>query len=105
MKENKTVCGFMLRELIDNHELLHEAMKHLFQFYSEGKIKPVIDQVFALEEVSAVAIKTWFDVFHIYKYYQALYMHCSSVLQDTFPVLCLQCCNITSQLSACSVAI
>ena len=62
MKENKTVCGFILRELLDNHELLHEAMKHLIQLYSEGKIKPVIDQVFALEEVSAVAIKAWFDV-------------------------------------------
>ena len=51
------MCGFVLRELISNHELLHEAMKHLFQLYSEGKIKPVIDQVFALEEVSAVGIK------------------------------------------------
>ena len=57
MKENRTVCGFILRELISNHELLHEAMKHLFQLYSEGKIEPVIDQVFALEEVSDVAIK------------------------------------------------
>ena len=50
------MCGFLLRELLDNHELLHEAMKHLFQLYNEGKIKPVIDQVFALEEVSAAAI-------------------------------------------------
>lgn len=57
MKENRTVCGFILRELIGNHELLHEAMKHLFELYSEGKIKPLIDQVFALEEVSAVTIK------------------------------------------------
>ena len=50
------MCGFLLRELLDNHELLHEAMKHLFQLYNEGKIKPVIDQVFALEEVGAAAI-------------------------------------------------
>jgi len=57
MKENKTVCGFILRELLDNHELLHEVMKHLIQLHNEGKIKPVIDEVFALEEVSAVAIK------------------------------------------------
>ena len=55
MKDSKTVCGFRLTDV--NAEGLREAMKHIFQLYNEGKIKPLIDGVFALEEVSAVTIK------------------------------------------------
>lgn len=55
IKDNKTVCGFQLR--YQHPEEVREAMKHLFQLYTEGKIKPHIDQVFALEEVSTVTIK------------------------------------------------
>ena len=76
------MCGFILRELISNHELLHKAMKHLFQLYSEGKIEPVIDQVFALEEVSAVA--TFIDTSRLSTYITAPY------------------CRKAFQLSACS---
>ncbi|KAL9976052.1 hypothetical protein ACROYT_G013287 [Oculina patagonica] len=49
IKDNKTVCGFVLR--YQHPEECREAMNHLFQLYNEGKIKPHIDQVFALEEV------------------------------------------------------
>ena len=55
MKDSKTVSGFQLTHV--NAEGLREAMKHLFELYNEGKIKPHIDEVFALEEVSAVTIK------------------------------------------------
>ena len=53
IKDTKTVCGFDLKQVIRHHpELLKEGMQHLVQLYSEGKIKPHIDQVYALEEVS-----------------------------------------------------
>ena len=48
-KDTKSVCGFDLKAV--PIELIGEALKHLIQLYSEGKIKPVIDQVYALEEV------------------------------------------------------
>ena len=53
LKDSKTVCGFHLVQTTQNHpDLKKEAMQHLMQLYSEGKIKPVIDQVYAFEEVS-----------------------------------------------------
>ena len=48
-KDTKSVCGFDLKAV--PIELIGEALKHLIQLYGEGKIKPVIDQVYALEEV------------------------------------------------------
>ncbi|KAJ7356038.1 Synaptic vesicle membrane protein VAT-1 [Desmophyllum pertusum] len=52
IKDNKTVCGFYLKEvIIQQPEVVKEGMNHLFQLYNEGKIKPQIDHVFALEEV------------------------------------------------------
>lgn len=56
-KDTKSVCGFDLKMV--PMELIGEALKHLVQLYSEGKIQPVIDQVYALEEVDL----TFFDIF------------------------------------------
>lgn len=50
--DSKTVCGFDLKQVRHFPELRKEAMQHLLQLYSEGKIKPHIDQVYAFEEVS-----------------------------------------------------
>ena len=52
LKDSKTVCGFDLKQIRHHPDLKKEAMEHLIQLYSEGKIKPVIDQVYAFEEVS-----------------------------------------------------
>lgn len=52
LKDSKTVCGFDLKQIRHHPDLKMEAMEHLIQLYSEGKIKPVIDQVYAFEEVS-----------------------------------------------------
>ena len=52
MKESKSVCGFDLAHAKHFPELTKKAMQDLLQLYSEGKIKPHIDQVFAFEEVS-----------------------------------------------------
>lgn len=53
LKDTKSVCGFDLKQIGRNHpELKKEALKHLMDLYTEGKIKPCIDQVFAFEEVS-----------------------------------------------------
>jgi len=49
--DSKTVCGFDLKQVRHLPELRKEAMQHLLQLYSEGKIKPHIDQVYAFEEV------------------------------------------------------
>ena len=55
LKDSKTVCGFHLRQVGNYPELLKSGMKHLFELYTEGKIKPHIDEVFALEEVSGLS--------------------------------------------------
>lgn len=52
--ENKTIAGFHLRQLIfkqNRHEYVKTVVDNLFRLYNEGKIKPVIDSVWAFEDV------------------------------------------------------
>lgn len=53
--ENKTVSGFQLRHLAfqqGQHQYVRGIMNKLFQLYSQGKIKPVIDSTWAFEDVA-----------------------------------------------------
>lgn len=51
LRDSKTACGFHLRHMQSHPELLKSGMKHIFDLYTEEKIKPHIDEVFAFEEV------------------------------------------------------
>ncbi|XP_002735085.1 synaptic vesicle membrane protein VAT-1 homolog-like [Saccoglossus kowalevskii] len=53
--ENKSISGFMLQNLIFNQghvEVLRDVMVEIVKLYKDGKIKPVIDSVYAFEEIS-----------------------------------------------------
>ena len=52
--ENKTISGFNLRHLMYQHEgfaFVQKAVNEVFQLWKEGKIKPLIDSIWALEDV------------------------------------------------------
>lgn len=51
LRDSKTVCGFHLAQMHSHPELLKSGMEHILDLYTDGKIKPHIDEVFALEEV------------------------------------------------------
>lgn len=58
--ENKCIAGFQLRNLIfkqGQHQYARSVMEKLFRFYNEGKIRPVIDSAWAIEDVSQLQIR------------------------------------------------
>ena len=55
--ENKTVCGYSMMNLSD--ELIAEAMTAVLDLYRAGKIKPIIDSVWAYEDVSCVDLSLY----------------------------------------------
>ena len=57
MSDNKSVSGFHLGRIRDK-QLLQDAMTALFKLYTEGAIKPRIDEVFAFEDVSLLWAST-----------------------------------------------
>lgn len=53
--ENKSMTGFNFRHLLHQHgkhEYVRSIVNKVYALYGEGKIKPVIDSVFALEDVT-----------------------------------------------------
>ncbi|XP_075266462.1 synaptic vesicle membrane protein VAT-1 homolog-like isoform X2 [Convolutriloba macropyga] len=53
--DNRSVGGFNLINLLfdqGQHQLVQDVVKDLFKLYKEGKIKPVIDSTWAMEEVT-----------------------------------------------------
>ncbi|XP_015604618.1 synaptic vesicle membrane protein VAT-1 homolog-like [Cephus cinctus] len=53
--ENKTLSGFNLRHLMyqhGGHSFVRQAVNQVFKLWSEGKIKPVVDSTWALEDVA-----------------------------------------------------
>lgn len=53
--DNKFLAGFQLRQLLfreNQHEYVRQVMDKLFTLYTDGTIKPVIDQVASFEDVS-----------------------------------------------------
>ncbi|XP_078051263.1 synaptic vesicle membrane protein VAT-1 homolog-like [Augochlora pura] len=53
-EENKTLSGLNLRHLMYKHgsqEFVRQSVEQVFTMWSEGKIKPVIDSTWALEDV------------------------------------------------------
>ena len=52
--ENKTISGFNLRHLMYQHggsAFARKAVNQVFQLWKEGKVKPVVDSTWALEDV------------------------------------------------------
>lgn len=53
--ENKTVGGLNLRHLLyqqGGHDYVRSIVEKVFKLWQEGKIKPVVDSKWALEDVS-----------------------------------------------------
>ncbi|XP_014217312.1 synaptic vesicle membrane protein VAT-1 homolog-like [Copidosoma floridanum] len=58
--ENKSLSGFNLRNLMyqnGNHEMVQRVVNQVFKLWSEGKVKPVIDSTWALEDASEALLK------------------------------------------------
>lgn len=54
-EENKTLAGLNLRQLLlkqGRHEYVRNIILQLFQWYNDGKIRPIIDSVWAFEDVA-----------------------------------------------------
>lgn len=52
--ENKTIAGFHLRHLMSAqgcHDYIKTVVKKVFEMWQSGKIRPVIDSTWALEDV------------------------------------------------------
>lgn len=55
-EENKVIAGFSLLNILFKHRksgLLKSVMEKLLRLYEQKKIKPVVDSLWALEEVRA----------------------------------------------------
>ncbi|CAE1283289.1 Synaptic vesicle membrane protein VAT-1 homolog-like [Acanthosepion pharaonis] len=53
--DNKFLAGFQLRQLLfreNQHEYVRQVMDKLFTLYTDGTIKPVIDQVASFEDIA-----------------------------------------------------
>ncbi|KAJ8925434.1 hypothetical protein NQ315_009267, partial [Exocentrus adspersus] len=53
--ENRTLCGFNLRRLMyqqNGHEYVKNTVQEVFKLFQEGKIKPLLDSTWALEDVA-----------------------------------------------------
>lgn len=53
--ENKSIAGFNLRKLLfnqDNHEYVRTLVETVFKLWEKKKIHPIIDSIFAFEDVA-----------------------------------------------------
>lgn len=53
--ENRSLCGFNLRRLMyqqNGEEFVKKTMDKVFNLFLAGKIKPLVDSTWALEDVS-----------------------------------------------------
>lgn len=53
--ENKSLAGLNLRHLLFQHgraEYVRRAVERVFALWGEGKVKPLVDSTWALEDVS-----------------------------------------------------
>jgi len=51
MSDNKCVCGFHLGHMFDQVKMIRDATDDLLKLFTEGKIKPRVDSVWAFEDV------------------------------------------------------
>lgn len=55
--ENKSLAGLNLRHLLFQQgrvDYVRRAVDHVFALWGEGKVKPLVDSTWALEDVSGV---------------------------------------------------
>lgn len=53
--ENKAICGFSLRQLMFKQagaERVREVLDKIFALYNKGKVKPIVDSVWAFEDIT-----------------------------------------------------
>lgn len=59
--DNKSLAGLNLRHLLFQQggtEYVHRAMENVFSLWTQGKVKPVVDSTWALEDVRIFYYKT-----------------------------------------------
>lgn len=56
ISSNKGVFGYHLGHLVDSPELITDAAESLIELYKQEKIKPVIDSVWAFEDVCSIIV-------------------------------------------------
>jgi len=52
--ENKSISGFNLRHLLyqqNKHDYVRGVVEKVYKLFQEGKIKPVVDSIWALEDI------------------------------------------------------
>lgn len=57
--ENKSLAGLNLRHLLFQHgraEYVRRAVERVFALWGEGKVKPLVDSTWALEDVSVMVV-------------------------------------------------
>lgn len=63
-EENKVIAGFSLLNLLFKHRkcgLVKSVMDKLLSLYDQKKIKPVVDSLWALEEVRSWGVRRVLD--------------------------------------------
>lgn len=83
--DNKSLAGLNLRHLLFQQggtEYVHRAMEKVFALWSEGKVKPVVDTTWALEDVNT-------NVFNVYYVF-----YCTVIICNRLPKLCKKCTTV-----------
>lgn len=73
--ENKSLAGLNLRHLLFQQgrvDYVRRAVDHVFALWGEGKVKPLVDSTWALEDVSLDFYVTL--LFHLWRLFQVLTM-------------------------------
>lgn len=63
--ENKSLAGLNLRHLLFQHgrgDTVRRAVDRVFSLWAEGKVKPLVDSTWALEDVSMGCVWVWMNV-------------------------------------------
>ena len=56
LSDNKAACGFNLDQLFGEPSIVLPVIEELCRLYEDGKIKPIIDSVWAFEDVGPIVI-------------------------------------------------
>lgn len=69
-EENKVIAGFSLLNLLFKQNrggLVKGVMDKLLNLYNSKKIKPMVDSLWALEEVGAKSLSSFYENYEIYE--------------------------------------
>lgn len=80
--ENKSLAGFNLRHLMyqqDGAEHVKQTVSKVFQLFQEGKIKPLLDSTWALEDVS-IHIIVFLIKFAVYNFDKEVFLSSGNIV-------------------------